>query len=103
VRLLGVNVGIEWWRDLSIVIMCFTGAVALIFLGILAWFCYREVKKALDSVRDASRMVKDTVQMAREQAIEPILQIFSVIRGVRQGVEEAMKLFRRRREGQGGS
>ena len=99
----GVTVGIEWWRDLSIVIMCFSGAAAVIFLGILAWFSYRETKKTLDSVREASRMVKDTVQITRDQAIEPIVQIFSLIRGVKQGVEEAIKLFRHRREGQGGN
>ena len=92
---------IEWLRDLAIVILGFTGAAVLIFLGVLAWFIYKDVKSASASVLDASRTVKDTVQRAGDEGIKPIFQIVALIQGVRQGVEEAMKLFRRRREGQG--
>jgi hypothetical protein len=93
----------DWLRDLAVVILGFTGAAVLIFLAVLAWFIYREVKTASDSVRDASRTVRDTVQKAGDEGIKPIFQIIALIQGVRQGVDEAMKLFRRRREGQGGN
>lgn len=93
----------EWTRDLAIVFLGFTGTLVLVFLAVMAWLVYKEVKAASASVREASHTVSSTVQKAGDEAIKPIFQIVALIQGVRQGVEETMKLFRHRREGQGGN
>jgi TRAP-type C4-dicarboxylate transport system permease small subunit len=93
----------EGLRDLAIIILSFTATVVLIFMGVLAWCTYQQVKSASDSLRETSKTIHDAIQKAGGDALSPVFQIISLVQGVRQGVEEVMKLFRRRREVKGES
>ena len=72
--------GIEWFRDLSIVILgCITLAM-LIFAAILTFRLYREVKSVLLLIKATSKMIYDTVLLMK-RGIKPVLPVLSLIQG----------------------
>jgi apolipoprotein N-acyltransferase len=59
-------VGIEWFRDLSIVILGFVTTAVLIFTAVLFYRLYRKIKSTLLLVEAASKIAYDTVVLAKE-------------------------------------
>jgi hypothetical protein len=96
-------VGIEWFRDLSIVIMGFVTTAVLIFTAVLVYRLYRKMKSTLLLVEAASKIacdtatlvqqgIKDTVTLVQE-GIRPLLPILALIRGIRRGFESISKML----------
>ena len=58
--------GIEWFRDLSIVIMGFVTVVVFIFIAVLVYRLYRTIKSILSRVEATSKIAHDTVIKIQE-------------------------------------
>ena len=86
--------GIEWFRDLSIAILGFVTSTVLIFVTVLVYRLYREVKSTLQLVKAASKIAYDTVTLVQE-GIKPLLPILAVIQGIRGGFEAISKMFKK--------
>jgi hypothetical protein len=90
------NMGIEWFRDLSIAILGFMTTAVLIFTAILVYRLYRMMKSTLLLVKEASKIAYDTVSQVQE-GIKPVLSILSVIQGILGGFDSISKLFKKRK------
>jgi hypothetical protein len=85
-------VGIEWFRDLSITILCFVTTAVLIFASILGYRIYRKAKSALQLAESAAKKAYDTVTVVQE-FIKPLLPIISLIQGICGGLGGISKIF----------
>jgi len=85
---------IEWFRDLSITILCFVTTAVLIFAAILVYRLYRTLMSIMLLVKAASKIAYDTVSLVQE-CIKPLLPILAVIQGIRGGFEGISKMFKK--------
>jgi len=102
-------VGIEWVRDLSISVFGFTATLVAIFLALVAYYTYREIREANTTVKTAcgkigetAASVKDTVDTVREEVIKPVLSISSLVQGVMAGIDQVVKMCKGREDDGGG-
>jgi len=117
-------VGIEWFRDLSIVILGFVTTAVFIFVAVLVYRLYRRIKPTLllveatskiaydtatlvrESIKDTATLVqegiKDTVTLVQE-GIKPLLPILALIQGIRRGFEGISKMFEKESNEEGGN
>jgi len=58
--------GIEWFRDLSIIIFCLVSTVTLIFVAIIIFRLYRKMAVTLSLVQTLIKSVTDTVNKIEE-------------------------------------
>jgi hypothetical protein len=86
--------GIEWFRDLSITILCFVTTAALIFIAIMVYRLYRQIKSTLQLVNAAAKTVQETVTLVQE-TIKPMLPILAIVQGIRGGFEFVSKMFKK--------
>ena len=82
----------EWFRDLSITILCFVTTAVLIFASILGYRLYRKAKSALQLAESAAKKAYDTVTVVQE-FIKPLLPIISLIQGISGGLGGFSKIF----------
>ena len=85
---------IEWFRDLSITILCFVTTAMLIFIAVLVYRLYRAVKSTLLQVNTVAKSVNDTINLVQE-SIKPVLGIMALIQAVRGGFEVISKIFKK--------
>ena len=100
---------IEWFRDL---IICISGVVAIvlfIFVGILAYSIYRKtnsvadimssyyqrVGTVLDSIEATSATMRGVVCSVRDEMMGPMVQVMTIIQGIRQGIDVVNKFFKK--------
>ncbi|HET6477664.1 MAG TPA: hypothetical protein VFF92_01135 [Dehalococcoidales bacterium] len=76
--------GIEWFRDLAIVILGFGVTVVVIFIGVLALMLYRKLKPILDSARSTVKRVENISATVEEEVSRPLARLAAFIQGVRQ-------------------
>lgn len=93
--------GIEWYRDL---IICIAGAITcilvivligvIIYLSVIVRSLNKKTKLIMDSVESATAQVKDIVSEVHEdiadvkaEILSPLVQVMSIIQGVRKGYE----------------
>ena len=86
--------GIEWFRDLSITILCFVTTAALIFIAIMVYRLYRQIKSTLQLVNAAAKTVQETVTLVQE-TIKPMLPMLAIVQGIRGGFEFVSKMFKK--------
>jgi hypothetical protein len=91
-------VGIDWYRDLVICIWGFLAIIFLIIITILLFLLYKRVQKImnsvdsicnksnsiLDSVEDSAAGFKGIITDIREEIMNPLVQVMSVIQSIRQ-------------------
>jgi hypothetical protein len=85
-------VGIEWFRDLSIVILGFVTTAVLIFTAVLVYRLYRTIKSTLLLVKAASKIAYDTVTLVQQG---PLITILTLIQGIRGGFKDISKIFKK--------
>lgn len=86
---------IEWLRDL---ILCIFGLVAtgvLIFLAVLLFLHYRRMKSILDSIRTILITVQRISSYSGDEIIKPMIQVVALIQGLRQGLGNLTKIFKK--------
>lgn len=84
--------GIEWFRDLSITILCFVTTAVIILIAILIFLLYRKAKSALQLAESAAKKAYDTVTIVQE-FIKPLLPIISLVQGICGGLGGISKIF----------
>ena len=82
----------EWFRDLSITILCLVTTVVFIFAFILVYRLYRKAKSALQLAESAAKKAYDTVTNMQE-FIKPLLPVISLIQGICGGLGGISKIF----------
>ncbi len=98
------------WRDIAVVafgiLLAFVGLLACILLAVLigvALSVRRAVNKnvvpLLDSTRDLVDEVRGTAEFVGESAVTPIIRVYSVVSGIRKGLDSLGSLGGRFRGG----
>ena len=78
--------GIEWFRDLSIVILGFVTTAVLIFTAVLVYRLYRKTKSTLLLVKAASKIAYDTVTLVQEGIKDAVYTVTLVQEGIQDTV-----------------
>jgi len=91
-------VGIEWFRDLAIVILGLGVTIVAIFIGVLAFMLYRKLRPILDSVKTTTKTVENISSTVAEEVSRPLAQLAAFVQGVRQAIS-LFSGFSRRKEG----
>jgi hypothetical protein len=86
-------VGIEWFRDLSIVILALVTSAVFIFAAVLVYRLYRITKSVLLLVKAVSKIVYDTAGLVQE-SLKPLLTILALIKGISGGFQSISKIFK---------
>ena len=76
--------GMEWFRDLAIVILGFGVTIVVIFIGILAFMLYLKLRPILDSAKSTVKRVENISATVEEEVSRPLAQLAAFIQGVRQ-------------------
>ena len=87
--------GIEWFRDLMIIIMGIVSTAVLVFIAVLVYRLYHTTKSTMLQVKEASKITFDTVSMLQE-GIKPLLPIMALFQGIREGFVEISKIFKKK-------
>ena len=78
--------GIEWFRDLAIVILGFSATIVVISVGVLAFMLYRKLRPILDSVKSTAKRVENISTTVEEEVSRPLAKLAAFVQGVRQAV-----------------
>jgi hypothetical protein len=87
-------VGIEWFRDLSITILCFVTTAVLIFVAVLVYRLYGTLKSTLLLIKAASKIAYDTVTLVQE-SVKPLLSMLALVQGICEGLKSLGKMFKK--------
>ena len=88
--------GMDWVRDLVIVISGSLLVVALIIIIVLLFLMYCRVRSILDSIKKTTRNVQEVSTYVGDEVVKPITQVVALIQGIRQGVDSVSKIFRKK-------
>ncbi len=78
--------GIEWFRDLIIVIFGIAATLAVVFMVILAFMLYIRLKPILDSVKKSTNTVERIISSVEEVVVKPITGVASFFQGIRKAL-----------------
>jgi hypothetical protein len=84
--------GVEWFRDLSIIILGVTTSAALIFITVLTYRLYRKANSAIQLAKSTAKIAYDTVAFVQQG---PLASILTFIQGVRGGFQGISKIFKK--------
>jgi len=90
---------IDWFRDLVICIFGIVAAGVLIFLAVLLYLLYRRTRSILDSVKATSTTIQGITSYVGEEVVKPVVQVASMIQGIRQGIDTISKFFKKQEGG----
>ena len=94
--------GIDWFRDLAIVILGFGVTIVVIFIGILALMMYLKLKPILNSAKSTAKRVENISATVEEEVSRPLAQLAAFVQGVRQAVSLFSGFAKRRQGGRDG-
>ena len=87
---------IEWFRDLVICIFGIIAAVSLIFIAVVAFSTYRQLKSTMDSLKTTSKYIEGMTSRVESGVVKPVIEIVTVIKGIRQVIETLNKIFKKK-------
>lgn len=76
--------GIDWFRDLAIVVLGFGVTLVAVFIGIIALMLYLKLKPVLDTAKSTAKRVENISATIEEEVSRPLAQLAAFIQGVRQ-------------------
>jgi Na+-transporting methylmalonyl-CoA/oxaloacetate decarboxylase gamma subunit len=77
-------VGIDWFRDLAIVVLGFGVTLVVLVIGILAVMMYCKLKPVLNSAKSTAKRVENISATIEEEVSRPLAQLAAFIQGIRQ-------------------
>jgi len=89
--------GIEWFRDLSVIILCFITSIMLIFSAVITYRLYRTLNSTLRLIKETSKIAYDVVSLVQECA-KPLIPILALIKGVGGGFRGILNLLNKKKE-----
>jgi hypothetical protein len=84
---------IQWYRDLIICITAPVAAIALVIIAVASCLRYRRTSRIANAIDTATLNINEIIFSVREDIINPVLQIMSLLKGIRQGIEIVNKLM----------
>jgi hypothetical protein len=79
-------VNIEWFRDLVVCIFGLGTVIAVIFMAVLAFLLYRQLRPLLDSLRATTKTVENLSSCVEVEVARPLAQVAAFVQGIRQAV-----------------
>ena len=89
---------IDWFRDLVICIFGLGGTIALIFIAILAYSVYRQLRPVMASLRKTARTMEDLSDCVEEEIARPLAKVIAFVQGARQAVGLVNRFTKRRED-----
>ena len=89
---------LDWLRDLIIVICGIAGTLIAVFIAILIFRLYRQLKEITDSAKTTVKGVQSTWSFLSDTVVQPVIQVTSLIQGVRQAINAVTKRAARERK-----
>ena len=89
---------VEITRDLIIIIFGLVAIIAIVFGTLLFFRIYRETRVVLNSWKSTSESIRNMSTRVEDEILRPILQIVSIVQGVRQGIDVVTRMFRKEEE-----
>ena len=86
---------IDWFRDLIICIFGIVAAGALVFLAVLLYLLYRQMKSILNSIKVTTANIQGISSYVGEGVVKPAIQVVTLIQGMRQGIDAISKFFKK--------
>jgi len=78
--------GIEWFRDLSIIIFAVATTVVVIVVAILFFRLYRSAKWVMLELKVASILARDTAEIVHD-GVKPVSTLLGILQALRGGAE----------------
>jgi hypothetical protein len=88
--------GIEWFRDLTIIVSGLAIIIACVIVVSLSLRLYSSAKGVLDELRMASTLARNTAEMVRA-GVKPISRTLAVFRAMREGYQHGGTSTRKQR------
>ena len=88
--------GIEWFRDLTIIIFALATTIVCVVVVILSFRLYSTAKGALEELRMASTLARDTAEMVHA-GVKPISAILAIFQAMREGYQHSGTSTRKHR------
>ena len=92
---------IDWFRDLVICIFGLVAIGVLVFIAVLLYSLYRRSKSILNSVKAIVGSIQ-SIYSGTEDMVKPLVQIVTMVEGIRQGIDTISKLFKKKEGGKDG-
>lgn len=89
--------GIEWFRDLSIIILCFITSIMLIFAAVILYRLYRKLNSILLLVKETSKIAHDVVCLVRDFS-KPLIPILALMKGIGGGFRGVADMLKNKKE-----
>ncbi|MFC1966629.1 hypothetical protein ACFLVW_02080 [Chloroflexota bacterium] len=90
---------IDWFRDLVISIFGVVATGVSIFIAVLAYSLYRRIKPVLKSLKKSAKTIQTLSSYTENEVVKPLIQMATVIQGVRQGINAVSKIFQKKKGG----
>jgi len=82
---------LDWLRDLAIVIFGIAGTLIAVFIAVLFFRLYRQLKEITDSAKTTVKGVRSTCSFLSDTVVQPVIQVTSLIQGIRQAINAITK------------
>ena len=89
---------LDWLRDLIIVICGIAGTLIAVFVTVLIFRLYRQLKEITDSAKTTAKGIQSTWSFLSDTVVQPVIQVTSLIQGIRQAINAITKRATRERE-----
>ena len=93
--------GIEWYRDLFIIILCFVISGFFTFLAVICFNLYRRAKNLQSHAKETLAMV-ETIASIFNDIIKPLLPLIAVVKGASQGIKAVNEIIEKFKGGNHG-
>ena len=90
---------LEWFRDLVICIWGLVTTGVFILVAVLLYSLYRRTRPILDSIKATSTTIQGISSCVENEVAKPLIEVVSIIQGVRQGINTVAKLFKKQKGG----
>ena len=90
---------VDWFRDLVICIWGLVATGVLIFAAVLSFLLYRRIRAILDSVRTTSKTIQGISSYVGDEVVKPVIEVAALIQGIRQGVDNIGRFFKKKEGG----
>jgi hypothetical protein len=90
---------IEWYRDLVIIILGIVAVGFCIFLAVIVFRLYHQIRPLQDAAKDTLAAAKSVVS-ASSDVLKPLLQLVALIQGIEKGIKVVNDILKKTRGGE---
>ncbi len=88
--------GIEWFRDLVIIIFGASGALVFVMLFIRSFSIFKKVDAILASLKTASGNAEEISTLLRNEVVKPLAHIGSLVKNIQRWLDFFSSMFKKR-------